>query len=306
MNQLSLGLDIPIRPPLYMGRSRGGARSSSRPESSGLARLAQRQLRFKLTPGQDQSKPSEDGGVGGEDGPDTDDESLHKERADHARSAQFTTKIQQEIQIMTKTLTDSIPGDNVKSTINPVNLMPEFPSIEDIRLSQDFHQDIGVEKVLAMIPVRKPNRQEYVRVIPREDMVIQTYILERKEENETYLVAREFWPALSEEIKAVALYPTVNRNGILTLWPITLPGADGRWNPWHRSAANAVDLAKRRWIRLAASKSLGGYEVFTAAADLPEPIWPEISANEMLKIAFKDFFINSLDHPVIQQLHGRI
>ncbi|MBF0552678.1 MAG: hypothetical protein HQK60_19365, partial [Deltaproteobacteria bacterium] len=53
---------------------------------------------------------------------------------------------------------------------------PEFPSIDSIRLTQDYVQDLGGEKTMATIPIRKPNKQEYVRVLDREDMIIQTYI----------------------------------------------------------------------------------------------------------------------------------
>jgi hypothetical protein len=38
--------------------------------------------------------------------------------------------------------------------------------------------------------------------------------------------------------------------------------------------------------------------------DLPDPEWPEVSFQEILKIAFKDKIIQSIDHPVIQRLRG--
>jgi len=51
--------------------------------------------------------------------------------------------------------------------------------------------------------------------------------------------------------------------------------------------------------------SLGAYEVYRAIRDdLPEPIWPEKSFNEILKIAFQDKYIQTLDHPVIRRLKG--
>jgi hypothetical protein len=39
---------------------------------------------------------------------------------------------------------------------------------------------------------------------------------------------------------------------------------------------------------------------------LPEPEWPELSFQEILKIGFGDYQINNLDHPVIQRLRGKI
>jgi hypothetical protein len=66
----------------------------------------------------------------------------------------------------------------------------------------------------------------------------------------------------------------------------------------------AAGIAKKKWIRLASSISLGAYEVFEASGDLPEPEWPDVTFQEILKIAFKNHFINSMDHPVISRLRG--
>jgi hypothetical protein len=52
--------------------------------------------------------------------------------------------------------------------------------------------------------------------------------------------------------------------------------------------------------------SLGGYDVFQATGDLPEPKWPEQPLQELLRIAFKDRFITTLDHPVLQRLRGEV
>ena len=52
--------------------------------------------------------------------------------------------------------------------------------------------------------------------------------------------------------------------------------------------------------------SLGAYEVHIAETDFPEPEWPEISFKEILKIAFRENFIQTPDHPVIQRLRGPI
>jgi len=40
--------------------------------------------------------------------------------------------------------------------------------------------------------------------------------------------------------------------------------------------------------------SLGAYEVFQATGKLPEPVWPEQSLQELLRIAFQDNFITTL------------
>jgi hypothetical protein len=50
--------------------------------------------------------------------------------------------------------------------------------------------------------------------------------------------------------------------------------------------------------------SLGAYEVYEATGDFPEPEWPDATFQEILKIAFKNHFIKSMDHPVIGRLRG--
>jgi len=50
--------------------------------------------------------------------------------------------------------------------------------------------------------------------------------------------------------------------------------------------------------------SLGAYEIFEAQGSIPEPIWPDLSFGEILRVAFKDRIIRSLDHPVVKRLHG--
>ena len=173
-----------------------------------------------------------------------------------------------------------------------------------LRLSQNFAEKVGVKKALLTVPVRKPGRQEFIRVHPGEDMVIQTAVIELKEDHETYLVEPNLWSEMPSELAPKALFTTINRQGVLTLWPVRLPGEDGRHDEWSRSALEAVEIAKTRWIRIVANMALQAYEVFEATGNLPDPKWPEISFQRILEIAFKDRFIRTLDHPVVRRLKG--
>ncbi len=131
-------------------------------------------------------------------------------------------------------------------------------------------------------------------------------ILELKEEGETYLVDQNLWGELPGELIPKVLYMVINRQGVLTLWPIRLPGEDGRHDAWNRSALEAAEMAQKQWVRVAANMSLGAYEVYPATADIPEPEWPDTTFQEILRVAFKDRFIRSLDHPVVRRLRGEI
>jgi hypothetical protein len=178
--------------------------------------------------------------------------------------------------------------------------------LERLKLTQNFAANVGVKKALTMVPVRKPNRQEFIRVHPENDYHYSTGVLELKEERETYLVDPDFWSELPGEIIPKILLTTINKQGVLTIWPIRLPGEDGRLDNWNASAMEAAQLAQSQWVRVAANMSLGGYETFIATGDLPEPGWPEKSMQEIMDIAFKDRYIDSVDHPVIRRLRGEM
>jgi len=145
----------------------------------------------------------------------------------------------------------------------------------EFRLSQDFASQIGVKKVLTTVPVRKPSKQEFVRVHPHEDWRMETALIEMKEERETYLVAPELLGELSEFTTPACLFTTITRQKVLSLWPVKFPGFDGRSNPWHESALDAAKLAIDKWVRISANMSLGAYEVFEARGNIPDPEWPD-------------------------------
>jgi len=175
-----------------------------------------------------------------------------------------------------------------------------------LRLSQNFAETVGVKKALITVPVRKPNKQEFVRVHPSDEYRLETAVLELKEERETYLVTPELWPELPSELTPKVLFTTMNRQGVLALWPVRMPGDDGRLDEWNASALEAAEMGRQRWVRVVANMSLGAYEVYEATGDLPDPDWPEMEFAEILKVAFKGHYITEIDHPVIRRLRGEL
>jgi hypothetical protein len=174
-----------------------------------------------------------------------------------------------------------------------------------LRLDQSYADTVGVKKLLTTVPVRKPNRQDFVRVRPDPGYRLSpAAIIEVKDDREVYLVTPNLAPGLAGEFSTVTLFTTINRQGTLHLWPVKLPAPDGRHNEWHRSGAEAAERAMKNWVRVTASMSLGAYEIFEASGDLPEPVWPEFSFQEILRIAFRERIVDRLDHPLVQRLQG--
>ena len=153
-----------------------------------------------------------------------------------------------------------------------------------LRLSQNFAESAGVKKALITVPVRKPGRQDFVRTHPDPLYRLETAVLELKEDRETYLVEPDLWNELPGEIVPKVLFTTINRQGVLSIWPIRLPQVDGRHDEWSRSALDAAEMAKSMWIRVTANMNLGAYEVYEAISSLPEPEWPDIGFQEILKL----------------------
>lgn len=183
---------------------------------------------------------------------------------------------------------------------------PKKFNLEDLRLSQDFASQVGVKKALLTVPVRKPSRQDFVRVRNDETWRLATAVLEFKDDRETFVVAPDVQRELPGELVPTMLFTAITRQGIVFIWPVRLPGPDGRHDEWNRSALEAAHLAMTNWVRVASNRSLGAYEVFQATAALPEPEWPEEGFEQVFGVAFKDHYIDSVDHPAVRRLRGDV
>ena len=180
--------------------------------------------------------------------------------------------------------------------------------LASLRLSQDFASAVGVKRLITTIPVKKPSKEWFVRTHPDPAYRLQTAVLELKEDRETYLVSPKLWAELASEatFSPRLLVTAINRQGVLFLWPIRLPGADGKIDDWSRSALDAADEAKSRWVRITANMSLGAYEVAVANGLAAEPSWPVLTFQEIIKIAFRDKMISEWSHPVLRRLRGEV
>lgn len=175
-----------------------------------------------------------------------------------------------------------------------------------LRLPQDFGAVAGVKKVLTTVPVRKPGNQAFVRVHADPAWQQTALILQLKDDGECYFVHPSLYGDLADEVRPKLLYTYVTRDGNIALWPVNLPGDDGRLDAWSQSAHTAAQIAQTTWVRLKANRTVGAYDVYEGSAITDEPTWPEKSFKEILTLAFRDRLITSLDHPVVKRLRGEI
>ena len=182
-----------------------------------------------------------------------------------------------------------------------------FANLELLRLSQDFAAAANVRPMLTTIGVRKPNKHEFVRVRPGEEWRFQTGTFTQKESRETYLVAPDLWSAMPGEIQPTLLVVAISRQSpVPFIWPLPLPGADGRPNRWHEAGIEAARLAESKWVRVVADMGAGCYVPYAAQGDLPAPTWPDMMMPELMRLAFGQRFIDDLSHPVFRQLRGEV
>jgi len=188
------------------------------------------------------------------------------------------------------------------SNTSPVGSSP----FSSLRLTQNFGETLGVKKVLTTVPVGKPSKDRFFRTHPSPSWVFPTWILENQVAGETYLVSTEVASVLGSLARPVELYAAIDRQNNPFLIPIPLPGPNGVRNPWHESLAQAVERAKVVWLRISANKDLGGYDIYEATAKLPDPVWPDVTMDELLEIAFRGRIIQNEDHPIVQERLGKI
>jgi len=107
-----------------------------------------------------------------------------------------------------------------------------------------------------------------------------------------------------DEIQPVVLFTAVNRQQGVFIWPVRLPKGEGRTDRFMESDMVAAKEAEQKWTRRYWLPDVGMHKVLAAPNLTDKPVWPDISFQELLKIAFKNSFIHDQNHPVIRRLRG--
>ncbi len=190
------------------------------------------------------------------------------------------------------------------SNTHDVNRRPAEPDVlAQLRISQDFASKLGAKRLVTTIPIRNPKRNEFVRVHPTmEPMLVYTLV----DEQETFVGTADIAGSFPGDMVPKLLVPTITRQRTLFLWALRVPGEDGRINNWHASARDAAARAVHAWVRVQANMALGAYEVYEAVGEIPDPEWPELAMDEIVRIAVRGRVIDSLDHPVLRKLRGEV
>jgi hypothetical protein len=166
--------------------------------------------------------------------------------------------------------------------------------------------DAPVEVTMA---VRKPKAKEFFKVCPDREMsfAMTTYVRKVvgsfEEEFWSVLPRVEGFLAEMEEGRSVQLLLCQTDKGINFFWPV--PIVEGSDRPFVTSARACARLALTKWVRIKWRKADATYLPHEKKNQEQEAVWPEDSLSTLLKRAFGNRIIDSVEHRVIQEdLYG--
>ena len=154
------------------------------------------------------------------------------------------------------------PVDTASSTpaVEPEKGPDPF-DLERLALNQSFAETIGVKKLLTHVPVGKPGNQNWFQVHPDPKYRRNFLVINLKTEREIYLVSPEMGAELAGECIPVTVFTVVSSVSVVSLWPVRLPGPDGKDLAWWVTEREAAALGKEHWVRIKANMALGANDI---------------------------------------------
>ena len=180
-------------------------------------------------------------------------------------------------------------------------------SLASLRESTDYREKAAARRIQLVVPVKKPGPHDFHRVRPGAQHRIDQIRLFVTEDKTFYAVDETVRDQLEEYLQPCMIVVVANRTNTVSLWPLRLPqDEDNRAASWYRSAIRAAERMETEWLKIVADMAAGGYTVTRPADQFPEPTWPEDSLQELVDRAFAHHLIDSLDHPEIKRIQGRL
>jgi hypothetical protein len=176
------------------------------------------------------------------------------------------------------------------------------------RIAQNFADHVQTRKKAVVVPMRRPDDQEWVFIHPDKEWRDSVGMLKDKANREYYVVEPELLPEITETLIPVLVVAYVTRGGAPGLWPIRLPNEAGRQDSYNRSALEIALGHAGKWIRVAVNESGKSYEVVEMAThvEMPAPKWPEGGFAYLFGVAIKGNIITTLEHPLLKTLRGEL
>jgi hypothetical protein len=186
---------------------------------------------------------------------------------------------------------------------------PDPFDVQRLRQEPDDDAALGVRELLVSIPYRKPSKEQFVRVHPDTAFRCTGGLIELKDDDsESYWVDPVLWPHLADEptFGRRLVVTAVTRQGAVFLWGLRLPGTDGKIPDWVSIPLEAAKAAESKWVKLFWDQAQRRHRIKLSEHLADAPTWPTQTFPELLRLAFKDKVISSLDHPILKRLRGEV
>jgi hypothetical protein len=175
-----------------------------------------------------------------------------------------------------------------------------------IRLAPDFVETAGTKKMVTTVPIREmPGKQDWIRTQPNPDYTITPVaFVKLEEERELYGIAPHIAAGLPEyEYHKAHLILAITRQGTPFFWAAKIStGSQGL--SWYNSRLVAIEQTQKQWCRVVPNIQASGYDLIVTRGNIPDPVWPDMSMEDLLQIAFKNKYVDREDHPLFDKLWG--
>jgi hypothetical protein len=160
--------------------------------------------------------------------------------------------------------------------------------------------------VMVNVEVGKPPPNKYFRCHPELVLDNSTIARDQDDSNRSvYFVCPHMrsYPKLMPQLRKVTLVLTCTwPSGNFLIWHVPIFG-DRPFPAW-KSARAAYELALERWTLMAWAEDKNDYQIEVAEGIDHEPVWPDKSFAELLKLGFDGKIIDNEDHPYVRRLRG--
>jgi hypothetical protein len=203
---------------------------------------------------------------------------------------------------------DDTPAPKLKvvdyePAVGEANPTSVFDDLAGLRKAQKL--TVQRKTVLVNVIVGKPPSDKYFRAHPTWALDDATVLKTDTGDYLFVLPGMRGHPKLKDRLRKVTLAAiSIWPSNEIMIWPVPILG-EREFKAW-KSARAAYDLALKQWTQIAWSQETSDYVVETVEKDgiTHDPVWPQKTFEELLKIAFDGKIIDTEDHPYVRRLRG--
>ncbi len=207
---------------------------------------------------------------------------------------------------------DTLQSQNDDFDMDEMSISPTNGNTTDFDISEFYipqgvdESGITAEKILTRLPIRKTGKAEFVRSHPSLEYRRELYLYEDKDGDGTfYVVHPRLVPEIAIFVSQYLLVLCVNNYDVPFFFPVNLSTSKAM-TKFRENALEFVERSQTRWMRRTWNSAINEHELFGARNMEKEPVFPEGTIEELLKLAAKGGMIKSTDHPIYKKLLGEM